>query len=216
MIDSLEQREKQANQALATLADELNGCGGPGPAVMERIKCAVRHEMNEQWLARQPEPERRPDLLADVQADVRREIARQQGWARGMRSSHHALSGFGAHSRWVAALAAAAMMAICVGVVRQVGYLGVQTGTSGGNAMVNSAPVDLFVEAAQATFANDEFSAEVLKEVQSIESQLAGAKSNSQGTTLEDLSGALQEVLDGSGSQGATMGQPAISGGVSA
>jgi hypothetical protein len=177
--------EAQVNAMLAEWAADINDVPEPSRAVLERVKAAVRHEVNEQWLADQPAP-----------------IPSEQAMRRTRRAVHQALGRSGLNRgrlfnpQMIAGLTAAAMLAACVGLIRYVGYL--QPATSV-NPMLAAAQehVDLFVESAEYALATDAFSESVLDELDLINAQLAGT-SQEEGfqSVLDELDGAIQEMFD--------------------
>ncbi len=200
---------EEVDAMLATMAGELNRGGHPSRAAVERVKSAVRQELHEQWLAAQASPPMRDGLLAEVQRDVRHEISRQAAWAQGTRRVRSSGRRPALNPRSLGALAAAAMMALCLGVIRQAGSLETAARARAGDPEMDAAKVQVnwFVEAAQVTLANDDFSNEVLSELDSIASQLPGSTGQRASTTLDDLSGALQDVLENSDTADDTMGR---------
>lgn len=176
---------------LAGLADELNAVAPPNAAVLERVKTAVRHELNEQWFDRQPAPQPAPQALVRVKRAVHRmllsEANRPGETADSLRMQRRA------------GLAAAAMIALCLGLIWQVGnprQAGPQPSLILAAAQEH---VDLFVDAARASLAGDEFSESILSELESIDNQLAGTSGeDADDAVLDDIGGAIEEFLQDS------------------
>jgi hypothetical protein len=177
--------EKQVDTLLGGLAAELDR-PAPNAAVLARVKSAVRHELNEQWLARHPSPGPRPEALQRVRLAVREELARSGRNRRRM-------------SPFSAGLAAVAMLALCVGLIRQVGYLQPPAVHNNSPAWAQAAQthVDIFVEAAQVAMTTDDFSDSVLDELGEIRQTLTGAsKDDSTQDVLDELDSAMWQILD--------------------
>lgn len=199
MRDDTRDMESQFDAMLAGWADDFDRFPEPNAAVVERVKSAVRHEMNEQWLTAYGTPLPSDDAVGEVRQAVRDELDRSIRplvWSRWLQS------------RGVAGLAAAALVAVCVGLIQQVGSAGSRrAGTSVEPLMVARAHVDLFVEAAQYTLAEDEFVESVLDELQSIDEKLVGSSGEpAVESVLDELDGALQDILDEAAPADATMG----------
>ncbi|MBI4581603.1 MAG: hypothetical protein HY718_18035 [Planctomycetes bacterium] len=206
MSENVPALESQVDEMLGALAADIDRVPPPSPAVIERVKAAVRHEMNERWLAGRAAPSPRPGLLPDIREAVRQAIDTEvptgpRRWWR--------------HPQFVAGLAAAAMVALGVGVVWRVGTWTTPARLDEPFADAAATHIDLFVEAAQVTLADDEFSSQVLKELQSIEQQLSTSQTHSTGdSVLNDLGGALEEFMESARPKGSTRGGPARSQGV--
>ena len=153
MDGALENLEREVDAGLARLSACLSV--QPAAAVVERVKQAVGHELNEQWLADQAVPVPAQQALARVRAAVRRELACSRA-ALGPPAGSVAAARLSAWSLPLATLAAAAMILVCVGVIRHVGLVGatVPAGKDSPHDAVNiyvqaaQQQIDLFVVAA--------------------------------------------------------------------
>lgn len=193
-MDELERAVDAELTRVAHLLDAL-----PSPAVLERVKSAVRCELDETWLAGQSMPEPAPPVLRRVRSAVRRELAQiDHETSRRSAANRH-----GARSRtWsqgIASLAAAAMVAVCVGVIRQAGLSRPDAPPANQLWVQASDPsVELFVQAADDVFAGDGFTKSILTELDAIEARLAGSRAtgNESATGYMEFERALDELLE--------------------
>ena len=107
MDEHFEQREREVANWLDALADRLPVT--PSEGAVERVKGAVRHELNAQWLEQQAEPEPSVETVERVKSAVRLELARQD---TGPVAVPAATLGW---LRWGGRLAAAAVIGLVVG-----------------------------------------------------------------------------------------------------
>lgn len=194
MAENTRDLEPQVEAMLEEWALHIDDVPGPTPDVLDRVKAAVRHQVNEEWLASQPSPSPRPAALQRVRAAVRQELARSS-------------FGSGRSRRWLisprlAGLAAAAMLIIGVGIVQWSGYLGGhadETPTEEVWLAAAEEQVDLFVEAAQVAMGPDAFSESILNELEIIQAKLARSTQAEPGEDLlNELDAALREILESS------------------
>ena len=143
MDRSLENLEREVEAGLAQVSARWSV--DPPAALVQRVKQAVRHELNEQWLADQAVPVPSLQALARVRAAVRRELARSRA-ALAPPAGSLAAARLSAWSLPLATLAAAAMILVCVGVIRYVGLVGATT--PHGKDSPHDA-VNVYVQAAQ-------------------------------------------------------------------
>lgn len=102
----IEQLEREVEALRAALAEDLSSVA-PRESAVARAKMAVRHELNEQWLQRRPQPEPSEAALARTRQAVREALA-ESGASPGARRWWM--------SRWAqGAVAAAATIALVVG-----------------------------------------------------------------------------------------------------
>ncbi|HOA73089.1 MAG TPA: hypothetical protein PL151_00835 [Phycisphaerae bacterium] len=177
--------EKQVDTLIGGLKVELDR-PQPNPAVLARVKAAVRHELNERWLDQYPSPQPSRKALHRVRLAVREELARS-GPARRRTSL---FSG-----GW----AAAAMMALCVGLIQQIGYLQPVSVPDSNAAWAQAAQthVELFVETVQLAMSTDDFSHSVLDELGEIRQSLTGLSDRSATQdVLDELDSAMWQILD--------------------
>lgn len=177
MSNDLDKLEREIEAAMASLPDL-------SPAVPDalvlRTKATVRHAVNEEWLAAQSAPLPSAEAVRHVHEAVRAELghpaARRWAWS-GMMSP----------------LAAAAMIALCVGAIRQAGML--KQDSSGVSQVVLAAEqhVDLFLTAAEAAFSSDTLTESIQDDLSEIEEDIDGWGTAGGGETggLGDL---LQEI----------------------
>jgi hypothetical protein len=112
MSENLDKLEREAESLLASMSDDLSVA--PADAAILRVKAAVRHELNESWLADQSHPTPSPLATEQARSAARTELeqtATHRSWP--MRQP--------AWVRAVSALAAAAMIAIGFTVIYQAG-----------------------------------------------------------------------------------------------
>ncbi len=188
--------EAQVEATLAELAADISAVPAPNEAVVERVKAAVRHEINEQWIAAQTSPLPSPDALRRTRAAVHEELGRVAGGRSGGRLRPQMLAG----------LSAAAAMAACVGLIR---YVGLLQPTTSDSPMLAAARehVNLFVEAAEYTLAKDEFSESVLNELDSINARMeATSPQHGPEGIVDELDQAIQQVLENSENTDGIMG----------
>lgn len=182
---------------LGEWASRLDRVPPPTEAVLARVRSAVRHELNEQWLAAHASPAPEPQALARVRLKVREELARQ----------HRRSIGRWFSSQVMASLAAAAVLLLGVGLVRHVGY---SRPPSASNLTVVQAAqehVDLFLEAAQVSMAADEFSDSVLSELELIYARLPDTSpSGASQAVFEALDEAFEQVFQEPEPRDSTMG----------
>lgn len=137
MSKDMDKLEAELDEAVRFWGPRLDADARPSPAALARTKAAVNHALNERWLTGVPTPLPSKRVLARVRSAVHAELAarsavqRRTGWSSSM----------------VGSLAAAAMIALCFGLVHRVGSL--QQAPSGPADPVEQ-NVSLFVEAASA------------------------------------------------------------------
>lgn len=194
MTEDTRDFESQVEARFEEWAPRIDRAPGPSADVLDRVKAAVRHELNEEWLASQSSPSPSPAALQKVRAAVRQELARSSsgpGWSR----------------RWLisprlAGLAAAAMLMIGVGIVQWGAYFSGHVDEPPTQDIWLAAAeeqVDLFVEAAQVAMGPDAFSESILNELDAIHARLARTTQAEPGEDLlDELDSALQEILEGS------------------
>lgn len=134
----------------------------PPPAVVQRVRAAVRHELNEVWLAQQPTPEPDAATLSRVLAAVRRELARvAAGRARPVRLG-----------RWLTGGAAAAAVVLAVGLMHR-GAVWPLTRPSelvqAGGTAADEAVIERFLQAADRVWADDPLTQGIRDDLETIE-----------------------------------------------
>lgn len=157
----------------------------PAPAVTARVHEAVRHEINELWLATQDRPAPSAAAKLRVQTAVGLELAR----ARKLDGRHQPVRGrpCQGHSRQAgSALAAAAMLLLCVGIIRYAS--GPRSPDAGGVTM------DAFVATLSSTAPTDAIQEAILD----LESEFADDDTNAaqDDGSLDELVTEMDRILD--------------------
>ena len=189
--------ENEVEAMLEPLAGRLDRLPRVGEAVIERVKAAVRHEINEQWLAAQPAVQPPTEVIAGVRTAVRDELRRKRSAASHRFSTHEGDPA--ARQRWAAGLAAAAMIAICAVLIQRVGTLGPAPISPG--AMAANQPLDLFADAAEVALADNEMTGH--------RGPPRATVDNSDGV-LDDLNNAVQDILSNPKPKDSTMNWPLL------
>ncbi|NLE58750.1 MAG: hypothetical protein GX616_10340 [Planctomycetes bacterium] len=173
MSDELSNLEREVEKAMASLPSLL---AEPSDAAVLRVKAAVRYELNEEWLAGQAAPLPSAEAVRRVHEAVVAELAKPA-------AAH--LSAWG---RMAAALAAAAMIAVSVGVIRQAGLVGSSALSPEVVAAENH--VELFLAAAEEVLATDTLTESIYDDLSVIEEDINGWQSMGSGET-----GGLGDIL---------------------
>jgi len=206
--------EREIDDGVASLSADL--AVELPEALIRRVKAAVRHELNEAWLADQPAPVPPPEVLRRVRVAVGEELRRLAGEDRpSSPAAKHAdteLAGLrGRRAVWLRMLppvATAAMIGICIGVIHYVGSLkpAPPRDQPAGGAMV-----ERFVEAAEQTYAEDPWTTSMLAGLDAIEESITEWQPVRDYSTelLEELVSEIDELLadsepDHSVSEGST------------
>ena len=93
------------------------------------------------------------------------------------------------------ALAAAAMLLLCVGLIRTAGRGSFGGQREAGNAASVSESVNLFVQAAETAFAGDTFSAATISELEGIGQRISGWPESSQSQD-DELEAVMQNLME--------------------
>jgi len=173
MSDELSNLEREVEKAMASLPSLL---AEPSDAAVLRVKAAVRYELNEEWLAGQAAPLPSAEAVRRVHEAVVAELAKPA-------AAH--LSAWG---RMAAALAAAAMIAVSVGVIRQAGL-------AGSSALLPAVAeaenhVERFLAAAEEVLSLDTLTEAIHDDLSVIEEDIDGWQSTGSGET-----GGLGDIL---------------------
>ena len=174
-LDGLEREVEAAMALLPSLSVELSD------ASVLRVKAAVRHELNEEWLADQSAPLPSAEVVERVHAAVREELSQPVGVHRY------------AWGRTASALAAAAMIAISLGLIRQAGLIGGDSRAVVPEVAEAERHLELFLTAAEEVFASDTLTEsidDVHDDLSVIEEDIDGWRSSSGGET-----GGLGDIL---------------------
>lgn len=189
--------EAEVSAMLKVFAADLDRLPPVGEAVTERIKTAVRDEINEQWLAAQLPLRPAAETVDSVRAAVHEELRRQATFAQCASSTKR-------EAGWRAVLgglAAAAMIGLCIGLIQFVGQRTVPAHTRLAGAVPMQA-IDTFVEAAEIALALDESAIAS----RAFADALTGV---SEDDVFEELSEAMQDILSSSEQDGSTRIDPA-------
>lgn len=199
MSEDTRNLENDVDAMLHDLAGAIDRFAEPNAAVLARVKSAVRHEVNEQWLAEYGTP-----LPSDEAIHLTRRVVRSQLTRTRLSDRFLARS----RSRALAGLAAAAMLAVSVGLIRYIGYLNpARSIRTVQNVVETRVDVDLFVEAAQFALADDDFAESVLDELRSIDDSIADSLHDRDSQAVADeLDGAVREILESAAPADDTMG----------
>ena len=145
MNEDLDKLELEVEAALASLSAALSV--EPAEALIHRVKAAVRHELNEAWLGRQPSPSPSSEVLQRVQAAVRDELRRpDERVSVEAKVARRPARRLVRSPVWWSLTAAAAMIGIGVGIVH---YTGMLEPASLSVDPDTEARLDLFVEVAE-------------------------------------------------------------------
>lgn len=173
MSDELNELEREVEQAMALLPSLVVK---PSDATVLRVKAVVRHELNEEWLAGQATPLPSVEAVRRVHQAVIAELAKPAS-AR--------LSAWG---KTAAILAAAAMIAISVGVIRRAGLIGSPSVSP--EVAEAERHVDLFLATAEEVFALDDLTESIADDLSALEEDIDGWQSAG-----GDETGGLGEIL---------------------
>lgn len=214
MTDDFRQLEREVNDRLAHLGDQLDV--EPDPAALSRLRSAVRHEVNERWLAEQSHPEPASDVLAQVKSVTRAALRRPAG---------NVPSTGSAPRPWrtiVPVLATAATVALVITLAWRAGSPDPSEPIPEGmariepsdpaevpaptpNQLADTAPtpstddpadpiVDMFVEAAERVWSEDPTTEEIRLEIDSLEETLS--QRDSSHYEIEDSIDDIESDLD--------------------
>ncbi len=175
MSDELDRLEREVEAAMAWLP---NLSIEPADAAVLRVKAAVRHELNEEWLASQSAPLPSAEAVRQVHTAVREELRRPVSVRRP------------AWGRMASALAAAAMIVLSLGVIRQAGLSGRRSQIMAPEVADAENHLELFLTAAQEVFTSDTLTGSIHDDLSVIEEDIDGWRSSSGGET-----GGLGDVL---------------------
>jgi len=174
MNEDLNNLEKEAEEMLKNLSPMLSA--DPRPATIERIKSAIRHELNEQWLADQPAPTPTGDTMQNVRNAVDNELKKS--------ATHRWL-----RPRIWAPLAAAAMIALYVGLT--------QFAPTPQPTKPDTTAIDLFVQAAEEIFIENVFTLAANMDIDAIEDNInnLGAGLDYQTESLNQIGNEIDELF---------------------
>jgi hypothetical protein len=161
-----ENMQYEIERDLAALAEDL-AVSAP-PAALDRARAAARRALDECWLAAHPGPVPSAKAMERVKAHVRAELNVAHSRSRnGMVLLTHGREGrAGRWSRTLGGLAAAAMIALSLGVIR---YGGLIRSSSQPGELPLTASLDLFIATAEELFVEDPFYAAMSIELDSLE-----------------------------------------------
>lgn len=208
MKPSNEQLEFEIAAMLSEHADDMNRHAAPSPAVVARARSAVRHEINERWFAAQPHP--RP--CDDVRRAVRNAVGDALRAQAALPSRHTARSQRPAWSPGWAGLAAAAMIALCGLLIRQVGYVDAPHASPAEDAIVAATErqVEWFLDAATVAFNAYDASDEQAGTTGGDDLDASKSHANTAGgDVLNDLNQAFESVWESTDADDDTLGRTA-------
>lgn len=188
MSDELNELEREVEQEMALLPSLLVE---PSDATVLRVKAVVRHELNEEWLAGQAAPLPSAEAVRRVHQAVIAELAKPAS-AR--------LSAWG---KTAAVLAAAAMIAMSVGVIRWAGLVGSPSVSP--EVAEAEKHVELFLATAEKVFSLDDLTESIADDLSAIEEDIDGWQSAGSGETgglgdvLREIDGTTPEPLENHG-----------------
>lgn len=196
MNEQLRQLELEVEAALARIAPRLDV--HPSDACATRTRQAVRHELNERWLADQDAVEPSRFAMARTKSAVRAELARLEATSPGAalrRTADRRL-------RWIraaSALSAAALILFCLGVIWQAGMLKPPAPTPDPAVIaLAETEVDLLVSVADQMFGNYTYDQPFVNEITAIESSIPTWESTMP-EAVETFSIQVDEMLEESG-----------------
>lgn len=177
MSDELNKLEREVEAAMASLPADFS-VEVPA-ALLMRVKAAVRHEVNEEWLVGQASPLPSARMMQRVHEAVRQELE----WRATVRHP--------AWGRMMSALAAAAMIALSVGLIHKAGTLKKDALVAGPDVVEAQQHLDRFMAAAEQVFAADSLTESIYDDLSTVEEDIASWHS----TGGESETGGLGDVV---------------------
>lgn len=176
MSEELDRLEREIEAAMRSLPVDFS-IEVPAALVL-RAKAVVRHELNEEWLIGQPAPLPSADAMRRVHEAVRGELTRSAATAR--RPSW---------GRMASALAAAAMIAISVGVIRTAGMHKQGPVAASPEIVAAEQHLERFIAAAESIFSSELLTESIHDDLNTIEEDIDGWR------TAGDDTGGLGDVV---------------------
>lgn len=158
MTNELHNLEREIDAELASWASELEV--KPREALVPRVQAAVRHELNEAWLADLPTPKASPELTTRVRDAVHAELE------SGRRTRG---PGFHWSPAW-SSIASAAAIGICVGIIHLAGTLKTSSPTE---VQTTDRYLDQFVEAAEEVLDDETMTSDLMAEMDALSERIA-------------------------------------------
>lgn len=189
MCDELDRLEREVEAAMASLSADLRV--EPPEALLSRAKAAVGHELNETWLADQPGVVPSPDTMQRVRTAVHAELERSAPADRPAPGGPGPGAAPGRRRAWRwtwPALAAAAMIGICVGITHYFAAL------KPPKEPAVDAALNLFVDAANQVFTEDPLTAPIVADLDAVEENIARWQPAAQYDT--EALGEIMEQID--------------------
>ncbi len=173
MDETFDKMEREAESALASLCGHF--AAEPTSAVLDEVRSAVRHELNELWLAERIEPPVPEETLPRVRSNVHAELERcREGSPVYSVNRWSSLGGLAA---------AAAMIGICFGIIQFAASLKSDGGSAGGG-------IDLFVQAGGKVIDEKPITDELLADLDALEENI---------TTLQTTGDQVEDRLESIG-----------------
>ncbi|MHC4443221.1 MAG: hypothetical protein ACYTBZ_02515 [Planctomycetota bacterium] len=173
MTEDLNKLEIEVDAMLDAIAPSLYV--EPSPQATELAKAALRQQLNENWLAAQPAPTPSAENLQRVREAIDRELKKT--------TSHPRL-----RTHIWAPLAAAAAIAICVGLINY----------SRTAPKPPDVDLDIFVQALEKTFQENPFTIAVDMDLDAIEDNInnLAASTNYQNEILDDIGNQIDQLFN--------------------
>lgn len=190
MAEDLNKLEQTVSEELSTLSPKLSA--DPPEAVLRRAVWTVREELNELWFEQLAPVPTEPKLLARVKAGIHREVARV---AAELGIEYHPPL-VAATGRWVwrlsCAVGAAAVILLCVGVIRY----GEGLGRLKRPEAQPPTAVELFLEAGTSVAREEAFADNMSDELLDVEDAIAEWQQLEHDTVEERLEQISEEIDD--------------------
>jgi len=191
MSENLDNLEREVESMLAAWVDDLSV--EPAEAAVFRVRAAVQHELNESWLTDHAESVPSPEAVERVRSAVHEELGRRLDTSpvKPVRASRP-----GRRFAWVrvaAGLAAAAVIAIGIGVVQRGRTLEEPSPTPD---PAIEAELDVLLAAAEAedVYADDPATASILSDIDAVEESIGRWESATAGD-LQSIMSEIDEIL---------------------
>jgi hypothetical protein len=191
MTDELDRLEREVEAAMKSLPVDFSV--DVAATLVTSVKAVVRHEINEEWLISQPAPLPSADALRRVHDAVRGELARSRAAVRRP-----------AWARMASALAAAAMIAISIGVIRVAGMHKRGTAATSPEIVAAENHLQKFIAAAENVFSSESLTQSIHDDLSTIEEDIdgwrtAGDETGGLGDVVREIDSSMAEPAGGKG-----------------